>query len=233
MKRFWREAMVQEGADGCRVELDRRPLRTPLKRPFVLPSPALAERVAAEWRAASDDFEPRLMVTTRLASTVLDRMPRLRLAAIDELMGYLRTDLICYRAGRPATLRQLQDDAWDPVLAWLSTRFAAPLRVTRDVTPIEQPAASLARLSHHMAALDDWRLVGLHALAQPLGSAALALAVADRFLTPPAAVAASLVDEQFEMAQWGWDSEKDHRQKVIGREVDDAAGFLRALEPPV
>lgn len=232
MKRFWREVLVVGGRDGHRIELDRRALRTPARRPLVLPTAHLAEAVAEEWRSAGDELDLGAMSHTRLASTVTDRMPRLRQPAIDELMSYLGTDLVCYRAGHPPKLVSLQEAAWDPVLAWLAEAFDAPLSVTSGLTPVEQPAQSLARLRRQIDRLDDWAMVGLHALAQALGSAALALAVLHGRLAPSDALETSLVDERFEIAQWGWDSEIDRRHRALGRDVDAAASFLSALGAP-
>ena len=41
-KRFWKEAQVVEAEGGFAVELDGRPVRTPLKSAMTLPSRAMA-----------------------------------------------------------------------------------------------------------------------------------------------------------------------------------------------
>lgn len=229
MKRFWMDVTLVERRDGFTVELDRRPMRTPLRRPLVVPTAGLADLVAEEWQAAEDEFDPRSMTATRLANTVVDRLPRLRQAAIDELVGYLRTDLICYRAARPSSLVDRQKEAWDPILAWLEERYDAVLAVTADVAPIEQPQASIERLRKAIERMDDWMLVVLHSAAQSLSSAALALAVIEGRLRPGDAVRASTVDERFEMEQWGWDSEIDRTHRALLREIEGAADVLAAL----
>ncbi|MDE0878646.1 MAG: ATPase, partial [Sphingomonas bacterium] len=48
MKRFWQDVRI--GVDRS-ILLDTRPVRTPGRAPLILPNDALAEAVAAEWRA--------------------------------------------------------------------------------------------------------------------------------------------------------------------------------------
>ena len=48
MKRFWKAAAVSEESDGWGVALDGKPLRTPAKKPLVVPTRALAEAIAGE-----------------------------------------------------------------------------------------------------------------------------------------------------------------------------------------
>ncbi|RYY33245.1 MAG: ATPase, partial [Sphingomonadales bacterium] len=50
MKRFWKDVTI----DGQGIALDGKPVRTPGRVPLVLPSPALAEAVADEWRAVGE-----------------------------------------------------------------------------------------------------------------------------------------------------------------------------------
>ena len=103
MKRFYRRVEVAAEGAGHRVLLDGRPLRTPARLTLALPSAALAVALAREWQAQGEvDPAAATMPLTRLASTAQDRMPGLRQAAIEEAVGYARTDLLCYRAAAPA-----------------------------------------------------------------------------------------------------------------------------------
>ncbi|MGH6920932.1 MAG: ATP12 family protein, partial [Geminicoccaceae bacterium] len=97
MKRFYQTVSVVAGADGHRILLDGRPVHSPARQPLRVPSAALAEAVADEWRGQGETIDRAGMGLTRLVSTALDRMPALRGAAIDEALGYAETDLLCYR----------------------------------------------------------------------------------------------------------------------------------------
>lgn len=229
MRRFYRKVEIAaEGAAHC-VLLDGRPLRTPAKLTLALPSAALAEALALEWQAQSEVIRPHEMPLTRLATTARDRMPRLRRAAIEEAVGYARTDLLCYRAAHPIDLVERQRDGWQPLLDWAAEVYGARLALTTTLTPAVQPDAAVARLRAAVEGLGDWPLVGVHALTTALGSLVLGLAVAGRRLDAGQALAASLLDELYEIERWGKDAETEQRHDALRRDVDAAARFLERL----
>ncbi|MEM9428587.1 MAG: ATP12 family protein, partial [Pseudomonadota bacterium] len=50
VKRFWSEVAASPVEGGLTITLDGRPVRTPAKAALILPTRALAEAIAAEWR---------------------------------------------------------------------------------------------------------------------------------------------------------------------------------------
>ena len=93
-----------------------------------------------------------------------------------------------------------------------------------------------ARRSHIVRAaiegLSDWPLVGVHAATTALGSVALGLAVLDRRIDAEAALAASLLDELFEIERWGTDPEAERRHAALRRDVVAAARLIQAVHQP-
>ena len=75
--------------------------------------------------------------------------------------------------------------------------------------------------------MDDWPLVGLHAATTALGSLVLGLALAAHRIDAEQALAASLLDELFEIERWGRDAETERRHEALRRDADAAAVFLR------
>ena len=75
-KRFYKNVSVYKEESGSRymygVKLDHRLLRTPLRRPFLVPSEALALAVAQEWGSQQKLVQLPLMHLTALCNTVLD-----------------------------------------------------------------------------------------------------------------------------------------------------------------
>jgi chaperone required for assembly of F1-ATPase len=232
MKRFYRKVSVAPGGHGHGILLDERPLRTPARQLLIVPRAPLAEALAEEWRAQGDAIRPDAMPLTRLASTAIDRMPEQRQAAIDEAADYADTDLLCYRAAEPFELVQRQHHAWQPPLDWLSAAYGIRLCVTTSVLPVAQPDAARAALRTAIEGLDDWPLVGLHAATTGLGSVVLGLALLHGRIDAEAALAASLLDELFEIERWGIDPETERRHAVLRRDVTGAARFLQALAQP-
>lgn len=231
MKRFYEKVEVGIEGEGYQIHLDGRPVRSPAKRPLVLPNEPLAQAVAQEWRGQDETIEQATMVLTRLASTALDRMPELRAAAIDEVAGYALTDLVCYQAADPPTLAERQRQHWQPWLAWLEERYGVALVVTTAVLPVTQPEEGVERLRTVIEQLDDWRLVGLHAATTTLGSVVLGLALLEGEIDAEQAFAASLLDELYEIERWGVEREAQRRHEALRHDlkaIDRFTGCLRS-----
>lgn len=229
MKRFYTTATTEAATEGWRVMLDGRPLRTPARKPLVVPGEALARAVAAEWQEQGEQIDTQGMRLTRLATTVVDLMPERRGDAIAEATGYAATDLLCYRAASPASLAARQEEAWQPWLDWAERRFDARLKVASGVMPASQDDLALRSLRAAVERLDDWRLVGLHAATSATGSLVLGLAMEAGDLGAEAAFTASVLDETFEIEQWGEDREQAARRDRLRADLEAAQMFLAML----
>lgn len=206
-KRFWRETQVERVEGGFAVCLDGRPIRTPAARPLTLPTRAYAQMVAAEWEAQSDRVDPESMPATRSANLAIDRIEARFDEVVETIAAYGASDHLCYRADAPAALVARQAQAWDPLLDWVAGRFAAPLRVTRGVMPVSQPAESILRLRAVVATQGCFEICALHDLVALSGSLVLGLAALERIAEPEALWALSRIDEDWQSEQWGEDEE--------------------------
>lgn len=229
MKRFYTEVATAAEAAGHKVLLDGRPVRTPARHVLVLPGAALADAVAGEWREQGETIVPDTMRLTRLATTVVDLMPARRGDAIDEAAEYAGTDLLCYRAEGPTTLVERQSKGWQPWLDWAERQFDARLVLASDVMPVAQPETSLRALRLAVERLDDWRLVALHGVTKLLGSLVLALALERGAIAGEEAFRLALLDELFEIEQWGEDDLQTRRHERIRADLAAAERFLRLL----
>jgi chaperone required for assembly of F1-ATPase len=206
-RRFWTEAAVAAEGDGFVVLLDSRPLRTPAKAPLWLPTRALAEGIAAEWRAQGETVRPDTLPLTRAANSAIDRVPSRRPAVIGEIANWAETDLLCHRAPMGDPLADRQRAAWDPILDWAADRFGARLVVTEGVIPCAQPARALAAMRTQLEAEDDFALIALSDMVALSGSLILALAARHAHLSAARAWRLSRLDEDWQAEQWGTDSE--------------------------
>ena len=208
MKRFYKSATAAELGPGAHeVRLDGRPIRTPARKSLILPTAALAEASAEEWNSQDEKLDMAKMPMTALAYAALDRIEADPEHFIQETARFAETDLLCYRAPSPETLRARQAAAWDPVLEWLSDRYGARLLLAEGVMPIAQPAEAIEAVAAALSELNAFRLTVAHSAARIAGSAALALAMTDRFRNADAVADISSVDEAFQMEEWGQDAE--------------------------
>ncbi|PWR18011.1 ATP12 family chaperone protein [Zavarzinia compransoris] len=229
MKRFWKQAEAVETAGGFAIALDGKPMRSPAKRPLVVPTRALAEAIAAEWNEQPADFKAEALVLTRYANTAVDRVADLRPDVVAELAHYAGTDLLCYRAVEPDDLVARQAAAWDPWIEWAGRRFDLALRVTAGLMPIAQDAAVVARMAAALDRRADAELAALHTLVGILGSLVLALAVAEGELALDDAWQASRVDDDYQTEKWGEDAEAADRAARQRADLGHAHRFFGLL----
>ena len=229
-KRFWKQASAgPEGQGGFPVLLDGRQARTPSGRPLRLPTQALAELVASEWAAQPEEFDYAAMPATRLAFTVIDRVPAARDATVTEAARYAGSDLLCYFADSPPALAERQAREWEPLLQWAEAELDLALNRTAGVVHCEQPPETLRRARAHAAALDGFALGGLAFGAPLFGSFVLAAALQRGRLDGAQAFALSRLDEAWQEEQWGVDAEAAARAERLRGEALMLDAWFRAL----
>ena len=214
-KRFYKTADVAPADGGFAVRLDGRTPRSPMARPLVLPTQALAGLLAAEWAAQGDEIRQEQMPATRLAHTALDGVAAAREATAQTVADYLETDLICYFADHPASLVARQAAEWGPLLDWAHEDLGLTLDRASGIVHQAQPPRSLARARALALELDDFALAGLAFGVGLFGSAVLAFAVARRRLGGAEAFALSRLDEDFQEGRWGVDAEAAARARRL------------------
>lgn len=227
IKKFYSDVSVAEADGGFAVLLDGKPLKTPSRSAYALPSRALAEAVAEEWRGQGEEIDPEAMPLTRLVNTAVERVPVNRAPVAEQTLALGKSDLVCYRAEHPETLVVRQAQGWDPLLDWLHTRHGARLEVGRGIGFVEQPAEALMALEKAVWDHDDFALTGLSAASSILGSLVLALALADGRLTAEEAFALAVLDEAFQAERWGTDAEAQARLDRLAAELAAVERFLR------
>ncbi|MES3082865.1 ATP12 family chaperone protein [Sphingomonas faeni] len=226
MKRFWKDVAID--ADRV-VTLDGKPVRTPGRRPLALPSDALAEAVAAEWRAVGETIDPRTMPLTGLANAATDPIANDPAQFAARLAAYGESDLLCYRAEGPPLLVERQAAAWDPLLAWARGRYDVTFAVTTGVMHVAQPDATIARLHEAVAAYDDFRLAGLSPVVTLTGSLVIGLALIEGEIDADAAWAAAGIDEDWSVEMWGEDWQATQLRELKRKEFGVGVEFLGLL----
>jgi chaperone required for assembly of F1-ATPase len=226
VKRIYRKAEPVPTTGGHGVALDGRLVKTPGKRDLIVPSPALAAEIAAEWEAQQAEIRRETMPLTRLAGATIDRDTARHGAVVQQVADYAGTDLVCYRATHPPALVTRQQEVWQPLLDWAAGRYKAPLTVTSGVIPSSQPPASLAAFIAAVAAYDEFALTALHAATAACGSLVIALALLEGRLDAAEAFAASHLDESYQIEAWGEDEEQAERRASLSAEIAAAARLV-------
>lgn len=229
MKRFWKDVTVEPEDDRWAVRLDGRAVKTPARALLSVPTPALAEGIADEWRAVETEIDPRAMPLTGLSNAAIDRVAPNKEAFAEGLARYAEADLACYRAEGPQRLIDRQEQQWDSLLGWARRRYDVDFATTTGLMHVAQPRATVERLGHAVATLDAFRLAGLSSLVTIGGSLVAALAVAEKAISPEQGWEAVTVDERWQAEQWGEDSEAEVALQNRERDFLAAARFLEML----
>jgi chaperone required for assembly of F1-ATPase len=232
VERFWTETRaIKNPEGGWAVHLDSRPLRTPAKLPLVLPSPALARAVAAEWDSQDGKIDPMSMPFTRSANAAIDKvMPQFaEVAAL--IAEYGETDLCCYRAESPVELVARQAEAWDPLLDWAGSSLGAPLHAAVGIVPVAQPEDSMEALRARLTPLDAFAMTALHDLVSLSGSLLIGLAAVEGLLPIEELWIRSRVDESWQEGLWGADEEATATAESKRRAFFHADRFYRVSRP--
>lgn len=226
MKRFWKEVSVDSDRG---IRLDGKPVRTPGKQPLILPTPALAEAVADEWRAVGEgaEIDPRAMPLTGLANAATERIDPAAFAAA--LAAFGESDLLYYRAEGPDDLVARQAILWDPLLDWARTRYDVHFEIAAGVMHRPQPPATIARLAEAVSARNAWELAGLSPIVTIGGSLVAALALAEGAATAEDVWRAVELDEDWQAEQWGRDELSLGALESRRRDFDAGVRFLGLL----
>lgn len=229
-RRFYKTAVHAAEGDGFAVRLDGRIAKTPGKRALVVKSERLAQALAAEWSAQGERIDPVTMPLTRFVNTAIDGVVGNEAAVRDDIVGFAGSDLLCYRAERPAELVAEQAVLWDGVLDWADRVLGAHLTVATGVMPRDQPAEAIASIDRHLARFDAFELTALHLMTTLTGSALLALAHAEGHLSVAEAWSAAHVDEDWQIRLWGEDTEASERRERRWKDMRAASQLLDLLQ---
>jgi len=229
VKRFWEDVSVEGATAGWGIRLDGRPVRTPAKTELAVPTEALANAIADEWRSVEGEIDPRAMPLTGLSNAAIDRVaPDTRLFGCG-LARFAEGDLACYRAEWPPELVQRQAEAWDSLLAWARRRYDVDFCTTSGLMHVPQLQATIDRLAYEVGALDPFPLAGLSPLVTIGGSLVAALAVLEKAMTADEAWGAVSIDDRWQLEQWGSDAEAEAALENRRRDFMAAARFLELL----
>jgi chaperone required for assembly of F1-ATPase len=227
MKRFYEDVAVTEADGGFRVTLDGRPIRTQGGAAQVVPTRALAEALADEWRAQGDEIDSKNFVLRDLADYAIDRVAPDPAASVARLLPYAETDTLCYRADPHEPLYRRQHALWEPLVQAFEARHGVRLERVSGIVHRPQPPETLARLSEVLATLDPFTLAALETLTSLAVSLTIGLLALEPDADPDALFAAANCEQDWQAEQWGWDAQAEEGRKLRLEAFRQAVRFAR------
>ncbi len=228
IKRFYKDVAVAPQAGRYGVWLDGRMAKTRSGALLLAPTDALAAAIAEEWAAQGEHIVRRTMPLTGMQSAAIDGAAT---AAdwLEEIVNYLGSDLVCYRAVAPQALAERQAEVWDPYLTFLRQEFGATLITTEGIAAVPQSAAAVSAVRAALKDEPPELLFALQIATAIAGSAVLSLALWRRAFDAEAIFKASRVDERFQEEQWGADEDAQAREAGLWSDFLTVARFLSLL----
>ncbi|MFC3050705.1 ATP12 family chaperone protein [Kordiimonas pumila] len=230
MKRFYKSTSVVVAEKGYEVKLDDKTLKTPAKNALLMPTKALAHKVAEEWQQQQDRIDPETMPHMRLVSTAIDRIAPQFDSVASEIAAFGATDLLCYRAEEPYELAVRQQEQWEPYLDWLEDHVGVRLVATKGIMPIQQDKKTLNALSEYVQSYTIYELAALHGFVNGFGSLVLGLAFMNGFRDFDTIWKTSLVDQLYQEEQWGEDWEATEKRTRTYNDLQASGTFLTLLK---
>lgn len=213
---------------GHAILLDGRAVKTPKRAALVLPTPTLAEAVAAEWAAQGEEILPGSMPLTGLANAAIDVIGP-DIDAMRAMIGdYAETDALAYR-GEDSGLLTRQVAQWNPLLDAGEQRWGVQFNLTTGIIHVAQPPETVTALRKAVAALSAWRLAALSPLTTMGGSLVVALMVESGELDANTGWAAVTLEELFQEERWGIDADAVKARALKEQEWLAAARFAELL----
>lgn len=224
IRRFYKDVTLGEVSGGWQVMLDGRGIRTVGGAAQIVPSAALGEALAAEWRRQGEKIDPASLPLRDMADYAIDVVAPDPAAVARGLIAYAETDTLCYRADPDEPLHARQQAVWEPLLGAFEAAHGISLVRVSGVLHRPQPPETLARLEARLKALDPFALAGVEAMTKLAASLVTALAALEaRGEDEPLALwQAACLEEEWQAELWGRDWEAEERRER--READ----FLRA-----
>lgn len=229
-KRFYKEVAAGPFDSGFVVTLDGRPVKTPGKKlPVIVPAAAIATAMAGEWAAQGEFIDPATMPMVRLINSAVESGEEMIPAFREEVIKFVGSDLLLYRAEAPQELVSQQEVSWDAALVSVARHFGVNFQPTMGIIHQSQPQASLDRLAESLGEENLFVLTALVSITGLTGSGVLAIALWNRLMSPDQVWHAAHVDEDYQIAQWGQDEEAAERRAKRRVEFDTAVAVLDAL----
>ncbi|WP_430417612.1 ATP12 family chaperone protein [Parasphingorhabdus sp.] len=233
MKRFYENVAVEQvsaeaGDEGFAILLDGRPVKTPQRNPFVLPTIALAEAISEEWEQQQADIDPATMPLTALAQGALDQVVHERERIISRIAAFADSDMLYYRADQTQqALIDHQAGAWDPLLDWAQHRYDVSFNLIYGIKYAAQPEQTLARLTAVVEAQADFTVAAMLSLVGLTGSLIATLGLVEQTHDTAALWPLVNLEELWQEQQWGADELAVQMRGIKQAEFEAAADFLK------
>ena len=145
---------------------------------------------------------------------------------ITDILSFVDTDVLFFRAEYPDNLIKKQNEKWNPLLEWFKKEYGVEPKVTSQITPPKQDKKLAKVIGDEVSKMSGRELIAFSKTAGGFTSLILALAVMKKHISVDDAFALSRLDELFQNEMWGEDKEALNSRKLALNDVKNAMRLI-------
>ena len=230
MKKFWKIVQVKKKLkNSFEILLDKRILKTPMQKDLIFSNYKIAKETALEWDIDEKEINTENMVFYGLISTAIDKISNDKVSYIENVLGFINTDLICYRADGPNELVDLQNSSWNPIISFIKKYLDVEVKFFTGVMPSKQSFEIFIRLKTLINSFSDIEISALHRMTNLTGSIFISICILKGDVLKNKAFELSFLDELYQAKNWGIEQESLDKRDKIAKELNRIISFVELI----
>ena len=230
MRKFWKTVKIKKkSSNSYEILLDENVLKTPMKKKLTIQNSKIAEEIYKEWNQDKNILDTDAMIFYGIISTSIDKISNNRILYVNEILNFIDTDLICYRAEEPNDLVQWQSKNWDPILLKVEKYINNKIDVFKGIMPLKQNKGIKFKITKFLTKFSDLEIIALHKITNITGSIFLSLCILNNDIIKENVFELSHLDELWQAENWGYEEEASNNREQINFELNRTIYFLDCL----
>ena len=230
MRKFWKTVKVKKkSSNSYEILLDENVLKTPMKKKITIQNSKIAEEIYKEWNQDKNIVDTDAMIFYGIISTSIDKISNNRILYVNEILNFIDTDLICYRAEEPNDLVQWQSKNWDPILLKVEKYINNKIDVFKGIMPLKQNKGIKFKITKYLTKFSDLEIIALHKITNITGSIFLSLCILNNDIIKEKVFELSHLDELWQAENWGYEEEASKNREKIKIQLNRTMYFLDCL----
>ena len=230
MKKFWKTVKVKKkSCNTYEILLDENVLKTPMKKRLTILNSKIAQEIKKEWNQDTSVLDTDAMIFYGIISTSIDKIINNRMSYINDILSFIDTDLICYRAEEPNDLVQWQNKNWDPILLKVEKYINNKVDIFKGIMPSKQKKEIKFKITTFLTKFSDLEIIVLHRITNITRSVFLSLCILNNDVIKEKAFELSHLDELWQAENWGYEEEASINREKVNFELNRTMYFLDCL----
>tara|TARA_B100000989_G_scaffold261113_1_gene211995 strand:- start:132 stop:830 length:699 start_codon:yes stop_codon:yes gene_type:complete len=231
MRKFWKRVQVKKkSSNSYEILLDNNSLKTPMKKELIIQNLKIAQEIHKEWNQDKNILDTDAMIFYGIISTSIDKISNNRILYINDILNFIDTDLICYRAEKPNDLVKWQSKNWNPILLKVEKYINHKIDVFTGIMPSKQNNVIKFKINKILTKLSDLEIIALHRITNITGSAFLSLCILNNDIVKEKVFDLAYLDELWQAENWGHEEEASNNREKINIELNRTIYFLDCLK---